>query len=110
MLNNSSVSKFVTKKWIKVNGLSSGQYSFNKNLRFKTSMLRSDLCDFSDVFCDHIVAEGKITVGGDNDDKTRNKKLVFKNNHLDHAYQKSIISKISNAEDLDIASPMYNLL
>ena len=42
LLNDPTVSKFVTKKWIKVNDLSSRQYSVNKNVRFKTSMLRSD--------------------------------------------------------------------
>ena len=39
LLNNSTMSKFVTKKWIEVNDLSSGQYSVNKNITFKTSML-----------------------------------------------------------------------
>ena len=34
----------------KVNDLSSGQYSVNKNLSFKTSMLRSDLCNYSDGY------------------------------------------------------------
>ena len=40
LLNDSIVSKFLTKKWIEVNDLSSGQYSVNKNIWFKTSMLR----------------------------------------------------------------------
>ena len=40
LLNDSTVSKFVTKRWIKVNHLSSSQYSVNKNIRFNTSMLR----------------------------------------------------------------------
>ena len=35
LLNDSTVSKFVTRKWIEVNDLSSGQYSVNKNVRFK---------------------------------------------------------------------------
>ena len=39
LLNNSTISKFVTKKWIEINDLSSGQYFVNKNVRFKTSML-----------------------------------------------------------------------
>ena len=39
----SSVSKFVPKAWIEVNDLSRGKYSVNKNVIFKTSMLRSDL-------------------------------------------------------------------
>ena len=33
-----------------MNDLSSRQYSVNKNIRFKTSMLKSDLCDYSDVY------------------------------------------------------------
>ena len=46
LLKDSTVSKFVTKNWIQVNDLSSGQYSVNKNLSFKTSILRLDLCDY----------------------------------------------------------------
>ena len=38
------------KKWVEVNDLSSGQYSGSKNVSFKTSMLRSDLCDSSDPY------------------------------------------------------------
>ena len=103
MPNNSTVSNFVTK-----NGLSSGQYSVNQNISFKISMLKSDLCDYSHAY---IVLKRRITVEGDNDVKTSNKKLTFKNN----APFTSYISKISiiftdNAEDLDIVLPMYNLL
>ena len=43
---------------MEVNDLSSRQYSVNKN-RFKTSMLRSDLCDYNDVY---VVVKWKITV------------------------------------------------
>ena len=56
-LNDSTVSKFVTKKWVEVNDLSIGQYSVNKNIRFKTSMLRSDLCNYRDAY---IVVKGTI--------------------------------------------------
>ena len=45
LLNDSTVSKFVTTKWVEVNDLSSGQHSVNKSIKFKTSMLRSNLCD-----------------------------------------------------------------
>ena len=51
LLNDSTVSKFLKKKkkkWIKVNKLSNGQYSVNKNIRFNTSILRPDLCDYSE--------------------------------------------------------------
>ena len=46
------------KKWIDVNNLSSGQHSVNKNINFKTPMLRSDLCDFSDAY---FVVKRRIT-------------------------------------------------
>ena len=71
-------------------------------------MSRSDLCDQCDAY---IAVKGRINVEGDNHDKTRNKKLTFKNN----APFRSCISKINNTfidhiEDLDIVMPMYNLL
>ena len=55
LLNNSTASTFVTKKqkkqkWIEGNDLSCGKYSFNKSTEFKTSMLRSNLCDYSDTY------------------------------------------------------------
>ena len=104
------ISRFITKKWVKVNdqsGSADDRYKPNKQIIFKTSMLRSDLCDYSDAY---IVVKGTITV-------TRpgsvlyDKKLAFKNN----APFTSCISKINNtlidnAEDLDIVIPMYNLL
>lgn len=45
LLNNFTVSKFVTTKQSKVNDWSDGQYSVDNNIRSKTPMLRSDLCD-----------------------------------------------------------------
>ena len=107
-LNSSTVSKFVTRKWIKLNDLSRNQYSVEKNIRFKLPMLRSDLCDYSDTY---IVVKGRITVEGTINANRRNKMLAFKNN----APFRSCISKINNtftvnAENLDIAMPMYNRL
>ena len=40
--------RFATKNWIKVNDQSGENYNVNKEIRIKRSMLRSDLCDFSD--------------------------------------------------------------
>ena len=54
-----------------MNDLSGSQYSVNKNIRFKSPMLRSDV---------HIVVKGEITVKGTKDANKRNKKLVFKSN------------------------------
>ena len=102
--------RFITKKWVEVHdqsGSADDRYKPSKQIRFKTSMLRSDLCDFSDAY---IVVKGKITVTDPNSD-TYDKKLASKNN----APFVSCISKINNifidnAEDLDVVMPMYNLL
>ena len=57
--DDKDLSRFVTKKWIEVYDQSEGNYNVNKEIRIKTSMLRSDLCDFSDAY---IVVKGNITV------------------------------------------------
>ena len=102
------MSKFVTRKSIEVKDLSGCQYSVNKNIRFKTPMLRSGLCDYSDAY---IVVKETITVEGNSTNNLEDKKVTFKNN----SPFRSWISKINNtfagnAEDLDIVMPMYNLL
>ena len=45
--NNTSdkVPRFITKEWIEVFVQSGETYNTNKQIRFKSSMLRSDLCD-----------------------------------------------------------------
>ena len=68
--------RFGTKKWIEVYDQSGGNYNVNKEIRTKTSMPRSDLCDFSDAY---VVVKGTITVVRPNNAK-RNKAVAFKNN------------------------------
>ena len=58
-----NVPRFITKTRIEVNDQSVKSYSINKQIRFKTSMLQSDLCDYSD---EYIVLEGTINVTGEN--------------------------------------------
>ena len=57
--DDKNLPRFVSKKWIKVYDQSGGNYNVNKEIRTKTSMLRSDLCNFSDAY---IVAKRNITV------------------------------------------------
>ena len=57
--DNKDLPTFVTKKWIEVYDQSEGNYNVNKKIRIKTSMLRSDLPDFSDAY---IVVKGNIFV------------------------------------------------
>ena len=99
--------RFVTKKWIKVYDQSRGSYSVNKEIRIKTSMLRSDLYDYSDAY---IVVKGTITVVRP-DNAKRNKATAFKNNApFINCISKINGIKIGNAEDLDVVMPMYDLL
>ena len=101
------LSKFVTIKYIKVNSLF-GTYNENKSIRFKTPILRSDLCDYSDAY---ILVKGTITVTGNHPRDRQNRPLILKNN----APFISCITRINeelieDADDLDIVMPMYNLL
>ena len=43
-------SKFKIRNWIEINDDIGGAYSPNKQIRLKTAMLRSSLCDFSDAY------------------------------------------------------------
>ena len=56
------VPRFITKKWVKPydqSGSADDRYKPSKQIRFKTSMLRSNLCDYSEAY---IVVKGTITV------------------------------------------------
>ena len=86
-------------------------YSPNKQIRFKTAMLRSSLCDYSDAY---ILVKGNITVNStvaaDAAANNTNKKLIFRN----CAPFTNCISKINNtqrdkAKYIGIVMPMYNL-
>ena len=78
-----NLSKFVTREYVRVNSLSK-TYNENKPIRFKTPMLRSDLCDYADAY---ILVSGTITVEADhivarvdgNRDR-KNRPLILKNN------------------------------
>ena len=89
-------------------GNAEDRYKPSKQIRFKTSMLRSDLCDFSDVY---VVVKGTITVTQTSNKSRKNRPLAFKNN----APFISSISKINNrlidnVENLNVTMPMYNLI
>ena len=104
-------SRFITKKWIEVHdqpGSADDGYKSSKQIRFKTSMLRSDLCDFSDA---HIVVKGDITLTKTNGRgiiDIRNRFLAYKNNAPFTNCIWKINVLIDNAEDVDIVMPMYN--
>ena len=67
------------KKWIEVQSQSGNTYNQSKKIRFKTSMLRSDLCDYSDAY---VWVKGKITVTNPNNNVNFDRRLMLKNNAL----------------------------
>ena len=93
LLGNAShkVPGLITKKWIEVYDQFGETYNTNKQIRFKTSLLRSDLCDYSDAY---IVVKGDITVEGANNRDKKNRAFTFKNN----APFISCISKINGSK------------
>ena len=57
--DNKDLPKLVIKEWIEFYDQWEKNYNPNKEIRIKTSVLRSDLCDYSDAY---IVVKGNITV------------------------------------------------
>ena len=105
-------SKFRTRNWVEINDESRGAYNVNSQIKFKTTMLKSCLCDYSDAY---ILVKGTISVNNtaaagaavNNDDK----KVIFKN-CAPFTNCISVINnrQIDNAKDIDIVMTMYNLI
>ena len=111
---SNKTSKFKTKNWVEINDESRGTYDVGSQIRFKTTMLKSSLCDYSDAY---IHVKRKIAITGAGDDAAareadeRNKGVAFKI----CAPFITCISNINNTEidyckDIDIIMPMYNLI
>ena len=106
-------SKFRTRNWVEINDESRGTYTSN-DIRFKTTTLRSSLCDYADAY---ILVKETITItSAGNDDVAkradeRDKGATFRN----CAPFAKFISRINNtdidnAQDTIIVMPMYNLI
>ena len=104
--------KFRTKNQVEINDDLRGTRNTNNQIKFKTSMLRSSLCDYSDVY---VPVSGAITIAGAGDNDAarrlngRNKGAIFKN----CAPFTDCISEINNtqiddAKYKDVVMPMYN--
>ena len=71
--------KFRTKNWVEINNEGRGKYTTNSQIKFKTSMFRSSLCDYSDLY---ILVKGTITiarVAAPSATDNAGKKAVFQN-------------------------------
>ena len=107
-------SKFRTKNWVEINYESRGKYKVNSQIKFKTTMLKSSLCDYSDAY---ILVKGKIAITGRGADAAarqadeRDKGVAFKNcAPFINCISEINNTQVDNAKDIDIVMPMYNLI
>ena len=107
-------SKFIIKNWVEINDESRGTYNVNSKIKFKTTMLKSSLCDYSDAY---ILVKGTITINGTGADAAarqadeRDKVVAIKNcAPFTNCISEINNSQVGNAKDIDIVMPMYNLI
>ena len=102
--------KFRTRNLVEINDESRGAYNVNSQIKFKTTMLKSSLCDYSDA-C--ILVKGTISVHNtaaqgaavNNNDK----EVIFKNcDPFINCISEINNTQIDNAKDIHIVMPMYN--
>ena len=107
-------SKFRRKNWVEINDESRGTYNVNGQIKFKTTMVKYSLCDYSDAY---ILVKGKITITGAIDDAAArqademDKVVAFKNcapfinciNEINN-------TQVDNAKDIDMVMPTYDLI
>ena len=87
-------------------------YNVNSQIKFKTTMLKSSLCDYSDAY---ILVKGTISVNNTAAQgaaaNNTNKKVTFKNcAPFTNCISEINNTQIDNARDIDIVMPMYNLI
>ena len=104
-------SKFRTKNRVEINVKSRGTYNVNSQIKFKTTMLKSSLCDYSNAY---ILVKRKITITGAGDDAAarqaneKDKSVAFKNcAPFTNCISEINNTQVYNAKDIDIVMPMY---
>ena len=99
-------SKFRTKNWVEINDESRATYNVNSQIKFKTTMLKSSLCDYSDA---RITGAGADAAARQADE--RDKGVAFKNfAPFTNCISEINNTQVDNAKDIDIVMPMYNLI
>ena len=106
--------KFKTKNWVETEDESRETYNVNSQIKFKTIMLKSSLCDYSDAY---IFVKGTKTIAGAGDNAAarqadeRVKGVIFKNcAPFTNCISEINNTQVDNAKDIDIVMPMYNLI
>ena len=114
LLDNASnqPSTLRTKNWVEIKDDRRGVYNINSQIKFKTTMLTSNLCDYADAYKlvkrTIIVAD---TSASDAAANNTNKKVIFKNcTPFTNCISKINNTQVDDSKDIDIVMPMYNLL
>ena len=105
-------SKFRTENLVQINGESTGTYNTGVQIKFKTTMLKSVLCDYNNAY---ILVKVKISVdntaAASADANNTNKKVIFKNCALfTDCISEINNTQVDNAKYIDIVMPMYNFI
>ena len=102
--------KFRRKNWVEINDDARGTYNTNSQIKFKISMPKSSLCDYSDSY---ILISGTKTVASQAVDNPNNvdEKVAFKNcARFTDCISEINNAQIDNAKEIDVVMPMYNLI
>ena len=105
-------SKFRTRNWVEINDESRGAYNVNSQIKFKTTMLKSSLRDYSDAY---VIVKGTVSVNNTAAQGAAvnnvNLKVIFKNcASFTNCISDINNTQIDNAKDIDIVMPTYNLI
>ena len=109
MLDNvpNQTSKIRTKYWVEINDESRGTYPVPSQIKFKTTTLKSSICDYSDAYG---LVKGEITVNNTGTAAAlinRNKKVIFKCcAPLTYCISEINNTQVGNAKYTDIVMPM----
>ena len=113
MLDNTlkQSTKFRKKNWVELNDESRGTYHVISQIKFKTSMLRSSLCDYSKAFIlvsPTIIVPNTVAQVAEANNR---KNIIIKNcTPFTNCISEITNIQIDNAKDIDIVTPMHSLI
>ena len=102
--------KFRTRNWVEINDESQRKYD-SSSIKLKASVIRPNLCDYSDAY---IIVSRTITITGEGDDDAGKRSDKINKGKNCASFTKCISNinntKIDHAKDIDVLMPMYNLI
>ena len=94
--------KFRTRNWVEINDESRGTYNASNEIKFKTSMIRSNLCDYIDAQI-HVKVTIEVPNTGTAAPPNNKNKFINYTSEMNK-------TQVDDARDIDLVMPMYNLI